>query len=796
MFRNYLKIAVRTIRSNKAFSAINIAGLSIGLACCMLIFLYIKDELSFDSFHVLKDRLYQLTCVRTEQDGSTKKFSIAALVQGPAFKQEIPEIKAFTRVNAKNLVIKRGSDVFNEQITWVDDDFFTLFSFPLLYGDPSSALRGYRSIVLSEASAVKYFGTANAVGKTLELEIGGKFEPFQVSAVAENAPQNSSIRFNMLAPFAVYEIANPDNGWMWVSFPTYFLLSPGASIEHVNHQMDLVYLNRAKDEIDLNTLAGYGNRFNWSLKPLTAMHLNTDYEGTPGAGDPIYSYILGGISILILVIASINFINLTVAQSLKRRPEIGIRKVMGSTRRQLMVQFLSESLVICLIAFVFACMVAGLALPVFNALADKKLSLGYLFDGPMIAGFVLLFLITGIAAGFYPALVLSGFKPLDALAGKSGLGGGGLLAKGLVVVQFALATFLIVSTLFVYAQFNLLTRTPVGYPDQNLVSFTVSDGVRNKSVMDLYDREFAGIPGVAGVGYRNIGLFGGKTLAGKKELSATYERIDAGYLPTLGATIIAGRNFSPEFPTDSDRSVLINQTFANQAGWKNPIGRTIDYMNFPGWGSRTVTVVGLVKDYHDESLKEKIKPTVFTGDAAMPLGQMIVRLRPERTAATLLAMERTHARLAPSHPFQYAFKDEANRRSYETEDKWKKIIALSAVITILISSIGLLGLSILTAKRREKEIGIRKVLGASVGALAGLLSLDFARLVLIAFLFAIPAGWLVMHRWLQNFPYRVELSWWRFVAAGGIALLIAMLTVSYHAIKAALANPVNSIRNQ
>jgi putative ABC transport system permease protein len=796
MFRNYSKIAVRNLRKNITFSVINIAGLGIGLACCILIFLYIKDELSFDRFHEQKEHLYQLTCLRSEQDGSQKKFAIAALVQGPAFKREIPEIQAFTRVNPKDIVIKNGAGIFNEQITWVDNDFFQIFTFPLIDGNAKTALKEYRTIVLSETAALKYFGTERATGKTLKLEINGKFEPFTVSAVAKNAPQNSSIRFNILAPFAYYEAANPDNGWMWVSFPTYFLLSPGANIRNVAHKMDQVYLARAKDEINLNNLAGYNNHFSWSLQPLTAMHLNTEYEGTPGASDPIYSYILSGIAIFILLIACINFINLTVAQSLKRGKEIGIRKVIGSKRSQLILLFLGESALICLVAFVLAVVLAALALPVFNDLANKKLSLFYLFDWKLIAGFVLLFLITGFAAGFYPALVLSGFNPADALSGKPGLGGRNVLAKSLVVIQFALATFLIISTLFIYAQFNLLTKTSVGYPDQNLLSFTVSQGIRSKPVMDLYQSELSKVPGVLSIGYKNIGHFGGKTQAGNKELTATYEHIDARYLPALGAAIIAGRNFSPEFPSDSTTSVLINQTLADQVGWKNPIGKTIDYMNFPAWGSRKVTVIGLVKDYHNESLKEKIQPMIFTGESSMPLGQMIVRIRPVYIASTLLAMEKTWHRLNPDHPFEYEFRDEANRRSYEAENKWKQIITFGAVITIFISSIGLFGLARLSAKKREKEIGVRKVLGASVGELAGMLSKDFARLVLIAFVIAIPVGWLVMHRWLQNFAYRVELSWWRFVVAGIISLIIAMLTVSYQAVRAASANPVKSLRNE
>jgi putative ABC transport system permease protein len=796
MFSNYLKIALRNIRKNIAFSIINIAGLSIGLACCIIILLYIRDEISFDGFHTQKNRIYQLTCLRTEQDGSSKKFAIAALVQGPAFKQQIPEIEEFTRVNPKDVVIKRDNNIFSEQVTWVDRNFFSVFTFPLIYGDAKTVLNDQHSIVLSEESALKYFGTTQAVGKTLRLEINGKFEPFTVSGIAKNAPQNSSIRFNVLLPFAYYELANPDNGWMWVSFPTYFLVSPKADLKNIAHKMNQVYHTRAKEEIDLNNLAGYGNKFEWSLHPIAGMHLNTEYEGTPGASAPIYSYILSGVAVFILLIACINFVNLTVAQSLKRSKEIGIRKVIGSKRSQLTLQFLSESIVICFVAFVLSILLAALSLPLFNELANKKISLFYLLDWKLVTGFFILFLLTGFAAGFYPALVLSGFNPIAALSGNAGIGGRNFLAKSLVVVQFALATFLIISTLFIYAQFNLLTQTNVGYPDKNLLSFTVSQGIRSKTVMDVYRAELSKVPGVVSVSYKNIGHFGGKTQIGKKEFTATYEHIDENYLAALGVKIIAGRNFSGAFPSDSVASVLVNQTLVNITGLTDPVGKTIDYMNLPAWGSRRVTIVGLVKDYHNESLKEKIQPMVFTGEPSLPLGEMIVRISKGHTTAILLALEKAYHRLNPDHPFQYEFKDEANRNSYEAENRWKQIITFGAVITIFISGIGLFGLAMLSAKKREKEIGVRKVLGASVTELVAMLIKDFARLVMISFFIAIPMGWLVMHRWMQGFAYRVDLSWWRFVIAGFIALLVAVLTVSYQAIKAALANPVNSLHNE
>ncbi|NRF40085.1 ABC transporter permease [Pedobacter foliorum] len=797
MFRNYFTVAIRNLHKQLSLSLINILGLSIGLACCLLILLYISDELSFDRFHRQRTQLYQLTCLRTEQDGTSEKFAISALVQGPAFKQRIPEILDFIRVNTRETVLKKGQQVANEQISWVDAHFFQVFTFPLLEGDPRNVLQDPHSMVLTEPYAKKYFGSASAaLGQSLGVEVNGKFELFKISGIAMPAPENSSIQFSILLPFSYFQTAYPDNGWMWVSFPTYFLLSAGADIAQVEHKMNQIYAASAKEEIDLNHLAGYGNQFSWGLQPLTSMHLNTDYQGTPMASDPLYAYILAGVALFTLVIACINFINLTIAQSLKRTKEIGMRKVIGGSRRQLLVQFLAEALLICLLAFILGIFLAGSVLPVFNHLCGKNISLIGLWNWQTGLGLLFLLLITGLSAGFYPALVLSALSPINALAGKTGLIGKNYLAKGLVVFQFALATFLIISTLFIYAQFNLLTKTWVGYPDQNLLSLKIPEGIRNRQVMERYRVAFSRISGINGVGYKNIGHFGGKTQAAGKQFTATYEHVNESYLSVLGVQLIQGRNFSTLFASDSLSAVLVNQSLVKKAGWRDPLGQTIDYMNLPGWGSRKLVVVGVVRDYHNESLKERIQPMVFTGEPSLPLGEMIIRIRPENRMQTLAELEKVFHRLSPDHPFEYQFREEYNRNSYRLEAQWKEIISFAACLTIFISCIGLFGLTMLTAKRREKEIGVRKVLGASVSSLAMMLGRDFSGLVLLSFLMAFPLGWLAMQAWLEHFPYRVALSWWRFALAGGGTMLVALLTLSYQAIKAARASPVTSLRKE
>lgn len=796
MVRHYVQIAFRSITKHPALAVINIGGLSVGLACCLLILLYLKNELSFDGFHSKKADIYQLVCKRTEQDGKSERFAIAAHVQGPAFKQEIPEIKEYVRVCQGDIIIKNRNQLFNEQVSWVDPAFFKVFSFRSLYGDPARMLKGTHDVVLSEDAAVKYFGTPDAIGKSLMLQISGKFEMFLVNGVLKNAPYNSSIRYNVLLSFPYYESLNADNGWMWVSFPTYFLLNPGANTSAVARKMQQVYEKRAKDEIDLNRLAGYQNKFDWGVKPMTEMHLQTDYQGVPNASDKIYAYILSGIALFILLIASINFVNLSIARSVRRSREIGVRKAAGGRRGQLVLQFLCESMIMCLMAFVMAILLAIVALPQFNELANSRLSLSYLLDYRLLLEMAGLFLFAGLAAGFYPALILSGFKPVEALAGKAELKGNAGFTKALIVIQFAFATMLIIATMFMYAQFNLLTNTDMGYNDKDLLSFTLSQGAKNKPLMDYYKSALTKIPGVASVSYQNIGRFGGKTIVNNRELTATYVRAEDDYPLTMGVKLLSGRTLSRNYPSDSISSALVNETLVEAAGLSNAVGKTLDYLNIPGWGTKKLRIVGVVKDFHYESLKEKIAPMVFLQDNSLPLGKFWIRLNTAQVPQTLVNIDKAYRQLDPERPFLYQFAADANRRIYEPEDRWKRIIAFGAMITVVIALTGLFGLALLSVRKRKKEIGVRKVLGASVTQLAVLIARDFGRLVIIAFAIAAPLAFWALTRWLQAYPYRVDLAWWRFLLAGLNVFTVAILTVGYHVVRIALTKPSEALNNE
>jgi putative ABC transport system permease protein len=791
-----LVVAIRNLMRNKAVSIINISGLSIGLACCMLIVLYTKDELSYDRFHNNKDRIYRITADMIDEKGNEVfKVGKTGAIQGAAFKQDIPEIRDFVRICKWEPVIRLNGRTFDQQILFADDNFFSVFSFPLISGDAEKALSDPHSMVITEDAATKYFGSTDVIGKTLEIQFNGKFEPFVIHGVAKRSPANSTIKFEMLLPMKIEEKLNPDDQWLNFYLSTFLVVTPKADVGGIIPKMNRVFGEKARSQLtEAKEKTNFEGKVTWGLQPLLQIHLSKDYDAEDELSDaskPIYSYILTGIAVFIMLIACINFINLTIARSLKRSKEIGIRKVIGGQRAQLTIQFLGESFVGCFIAFSFAILLASLALPMFNELSNKRLSLSYLFDAQLVAGFVGLFLVTGLAAGFYPALVLSGFKPVQTLYDRVKLGGRNYLAKGLIVIQFALAGLLIVSTCFIYQQFHFLTHEDLGYNDKNLVVVDAGNDA-GKQFADLFRAELGKNPAIRMVATHNHGRQGTAAKVDGKDIQFDYEHINDNYFSVLQIPVVKGRNFSAAYPADSTHSVLINETFARQAGWKDPIGKTVDLF----WENRRLVVVGVVKDYHFRPLDENIGPQLFSSEPDGNFSQFNIKIDPSNIPQTLQFIETTFKRLDPFYPFNYTFRDEANLRAYDAVDKWKQIVGFAAIFTIFISCIGLLGLTALSAERRTKEIGIRKVLGASAGNIVRLLSGNFLTLVLIANLIALPVAWWAVHAWLQNFAYHIAVRWWVFALAVLITLSIALLTISIQAMRAAVANPVKNLRTE
>lgn len=795
MFKNYFKTAFRNLWRNKVFSIINITGLSVGLACCMLIFLYAKDELSYDRFHKNVNNIYHLTADMVSPDGHVNKTSSTGMMPGPNFTAQVPEIESFVRIQSGNFTIKKGNEVFDQDALFADSNFFSVFTFPLLEGNPATALKDLNSVVLSEEVAKKYFGNQKALGKFLDLKVNDTFRTFSVTGVTKMSPQNSSIKIQMLLPMAFNRSLDDDKQWFNFFLNTFFVLRPGADVKVTEAKIAKAFAIDSKDQLkEMQDKYGFKDKTKFSLQPMLQMHTSTDYpadNGLSDASNPMYSYILSGIALFIMLIACINFINLTVARSLKRAKEIGIRKVVGGKRKQLIAQFLGESFILSFIAFLFAVVLVMLVLPFFNTVANKALSFSYLFDAGLVAGYVGIFIVTSLLAGFYPALVLSGFNPVQSLYNRQKFAGKNYLSKGLVVLQFTLATFLIIATITIYSQFDYLMHYDLGYNDKNVA--VVKLGRVKGDKYNLFKNQLLQSPAIKSVSADQGGFWG--TMAhinNGKEISFNIKHIDEDYLPLFEINMVQGRNFSKQYLSDSVESVLVNEAFVKEAGWKKPIGQVVDFF----YNNKKYNVIGVVKNYNFQSLNQKIGPQLFSMKPDYPFGDVFIKVKDGRTADALGFIQKAHKAVFPFMPYQYAFKDADNARQYESEAKWKQIISFGAVLTIFISCIGLFGLATLSAERRKKEIGIRKVLGASVQGIVTKLSNDFLKLVILSAIIASPVAWWAMSKWLENYAYRIAINGWIFFFATILVLVIALVTVSYQSIKAAVSNPVAALRSE
>lgn len=795
MFRNYFKTAFRNLWRNKVFSIINITGLSVGLACCMLIFLYGKDELSYDRFHKNVANIYHLTADFISPDGHVGKSSSTGMMPGPNFAAQVPEIESFVRIQSGNFTIKKGNEVFDQESLFVDSNFFSVFTFPLLEGNPATALQDIHSVVLSEEVAKKYFGNQKALGKFLDLKVNDTFRTFSVTGVTKISPQNSSIKIQMLLPMAFNRSLGDDNQWFNFFLNTFFVLKPGADVKAVEKKIARAFEIDSKDQYkEMQDKYGFKDKTRFGLQPMLQMHTSTDYpadNGLSDASNPMYSYILSGIALFIMLIACINFINLTVARSLKRAKEIGIRKVVGGQRKQLIAQFLGESFILSFIAFLFALVLVILVLPFFNSVANKALSFSYLFDAGLVAGYIVIFIVTSLLAGFYPALVLSGFNPVQSLYNRQKFAGKNYLSKGLVVLQFTLATFLIIATITIYSQFDYLMHYNLGYNDKNVAVVKIG-GVKGDKY-NLFKSQLLQSPAIKSVSADQGGFWG--TIAhvnNGKEINFNIKHIDEDYLPLFEINMAQGRNFNKQYPSDSAENVLVNEAFVQEAGWKKPIGEVVDFF----YDNKKYNVIGVVKNYNFQALNTKIGPQLFSMKPTYPFGNVFVKVKEGKTADALAYIQKAHKAIFPFMPYQYDFKDASNAKQYESEAKWKQIVSFGAILTIFISCIGLFGLATLSAERRRKEIGIRKVLGASVQGIVTKLSNDFLKLVILSAIIASPIAWWAMSKWLENYAYRIAINGWIFFFSTMLVLLIALITVSYQSIKAALSNPVLSLRSE
>lgn len=793
MIKNYLRVAFRNLWRHKGFSFLNITGLTIGMSACFLVFLYVKFELSYDDFHSKGNRIYRVV-TDINNPSEVLHLADAAPAMPVAAKRDFPEIEKQVRFSPGSILVRRGDiKIQEENMAFADSTFFEVFDFPLLKGDPVKALREPFSVVLSETAAKKYFGSADPMGQHLYLT--GDKNIGTVTGVMKDMPENTELKADMLV--ALYSGAadsNRDNNWGGFGDFSYFLLRPNTDPHALENKFPRFLENHiGKFMKDIN------QTYTYLLEPLKDVYLKSTRGGT-ASGSLTNVYVFSIVGIFILLIAGINFVNLTTARSTERAREVGIRKVVGAERRQLTGQFLGESVILCLIAFVLSVGVCAALLPSFNFLAGKTVSTG-IFNHPSYIG--TLFLIglgIGLLAGIYPALVLSAFQPIIVLKGRFATGVRGLLLrKGLVISQFTISIGLIVATLLVGFQLSFMRHQELGFDkDQELVLDTHGDDHR-----DALKEEVRKLPGVISVAMSSNTPGSGEMNAlsiiqnqkGEMQVcSPDLFFVDFDYIPQYQIKLVAGRAFSRAFGSDTTQAMILNEAAVRMLGYHSPqdaIGR-----NFDQW-ERKGKIIGVVKDFHYQSLQTVIRPLSLRIE---PQGctQLSVKVGTTHLEGTIAGIEKAWHTIIPDRPFSYFFVDEMFDRQYRAEDRFGRLFIYFSVLAIFISCLGLLGLASYSAAQRTKEIGVRKVLGASVGGIVVLVSKDFLWLVGIAFLVATSTSYFLMKRWLDSFYYRIDINsaWWIFVLGGVGALAIALFTISFQAVKAALANPVNSLRTE
>jgi putative ABC transport system permease protein len=796
MFKNYFKIALRSLWKHKGYSLINLVGLAVGLACCLIIVLFVRDELAFDNFQSKSQRLFRLNKIVTPQSGGTEDHAISSGMMGPALVRDYAEVEQSVRMLLWFSDVLMTVDEFSTKISDVviaDSNFFEVFDFKLLRGDARTALAQPLSLVFSESVAQRFFGDADPLGRTVK---GFRDQLYTVTGIVEDAPDNSHLQYNALISWSstVPGVGPLNmrwlNNWKTQANLTYLLLRNDADAAALEQKLPAFMQRYMPYRVE---------QYRLYLQPFREIYLNSArirYTSNTRTGNKTYVYVFSGIAILILLIACINFINLSTAQTTKRAREVGMRKILGSHRKQLVGQFLGESLIFSFFALVVALVLVELLLPFVNAAVDKNLYLDFT-NMPVLlsiliigAGFV------GLAAGSYPAFVLSAFKPILTLKSSSGKSKTGLARKVLVTTQFAISMILIVGTLIIFRQVQFVRDKNLGFQKEQLVILPIgnteisgqfqtfkTEALQNPNILAA-----AGSNSYPGSGAMSFSILPEGKPDTEQWVAYAIRVDDYDLLHTYEMEMAAGRYFSPEFGTDATNGVVINEALAKSLGWENAVGKKLDVEGELENGR----VIGVIKDFNMRSLHHEIEPLVIL--FAPRHENLTLRISATDVPGTINFLHEKWQAFESRHPFEYHFLDQRLDRLYRSETRLLGIFGIFTSLAIFIACLGLFGLVAFTAQQRTKEIGIRKVLGATVANVVALLSKDFVKLVLLANLLAWPVAWYAMHRWLQNFAYRIEISWWVFALAGGLVFFIALLTVSTQAIKAALANPVESLR--
>ena len=793
MIKNYIKIALRNIKKHKGYSFINIAGLAVGMACCILILLWVEDELSYDKYHKNADRIYRITYA--EEIGSAfDHYALSPFGGTQAIAAEVAGISTFTRLMERTGLIKYAENKFDERkIFYVDNDFFQIFSFELIEGDPTTALENPGSIVLTQEMAGKIFGNEPALGETLNLNADGDL---QVTGVVKNVPRNSHFHFNYLVSINTLQgnRAGILDSWLGITGWSYLLLEMNVEAENIEKQIAAVVEKHAGERA-----REVGTDMFYYLQPLTDIHLKSKLAAEiEGNGDIQYVYVFSLIAAFILLIACINFMNLSTARSAQRGKEVGLRKVLGAYKKRLVVQFFTESIGFAFVSMILAINLVWFLIPAFNNLTGKEIPMSSLLNSVVVISLFILVICTGIAAGSYPAFYLSSFQPIDTIRQKLQRGSGrSSLRNALVILQFAISIILIISTLVVLKQLNYMKDQKLGFKKEQVLAMYIRgqglaqqfEAFKNelKKDADILEASYSfGIPGKTGSILTTV-------LEGQPDnVSFTFDYIfsDYDFLKTYEIDLIQGRDFSRDFGEDEEGAFLINETAMSKLGWgEETLGKKIGYSR-----EAMRPIVGIVKDFHYKSLKHVIGPLAIYLRPGQN-GGLSIKMNTVDISRTLSYIEKTWNTFEKERSFEYFFVDENFDSLYHSEERLSQIITFFAFIAIFVACLGLFGLASYTAEQKTKEIGIRKVLGASVGSIVFHLSQNFVKWILVANVIAWPLTYFVLKNyWLSHFPFRISLNLFTFAAAGLVALCIAVVTVSFQSIKAALANPVDSIR--
>ncbi|NJO02780.1 MAG: FtsX-like permease family protein [Bacteroidia bacterium] len=795
MYKNYFKIAWRNLRRQKLYSFINIGGLAIGLTCFILIFLYVQHELSYDRFYPDADRIYR---VYQRQEGNvflgSDYFAVTPAQLASTMMKEFLEVTSATSIQTPSALLGYRRQSYWENGIRADAHFFEVFAYSFLRGNPQTALKNPRSIVLTRSLARKIFGHQNPLGQTLSYQAFQEPELFTVTGVMEDLPTHASFKFSFIASILTdnnYVRDMSQEKWNGNSFYTFFKLADKAEPAVLEAKLPALI----RKYVHYNGNVPFEDQY--FIQALADLHLQTNINFDIGLkGSPRYVQLFSLIAVVVLLLACVNYTNLAIARSLKRTQEVGLRKVVGATRRQLIGQFLCESVLIAGLAFVLALGLVQPLLPVFGYLLERPIELNLtenIYVLPILLGIVLL---VGMLSGSYPAFFMSSLNPVQVLKGKPGRRVAGIgVQRWLVVGQFVASIVLIISSLVIYRQFQYIQNKELGYDRAHILSIQVRDPAVRERFKVIKD-EFLEQPSVLEVSateHLPVNISSSTLIKNQEgsDLTIYQTSVDDDFLTLFDIQLIAGRNFSPDLQTDAQGKCLINETAAKALGWtpEEALGQKFNYFN----GENTHTIIGVVKDFHMHALYQPIEPLMIR--QIQYVNHIAVKIRPENMPQTLARLKKELAKHS-AYPFEYAFMDEKFNQLYQDDRRLGEMFGFFTVLSILIASLGLFGLAAFTAEQRTKEIGIRKVLGASIKHIVTLLSRDFLRMVLVGFGLAVPVAWYLMHQWLQDFAYRVEISWWIFALAGLAALVTAFLTISYQSFKAALANPVDSLRDE